>query len=56
MKLGPFNEESEEGTPPPRAKSKRTRIKERRAKRNRRRFYVITPDGKERSRDTGVSG
>ena len=44
---------SDFGEPAPRIKSKRTRIKEHRAKRNRRRFYVNT--GKdERARDTGV--
>jgi hypothetical protein len=33
-----------------RSKSKRTRIKEHRSKRNRKRFYTITSDGKERAR------
>lgn len=42
--------------PPARKKTRRNRIKESRAKRNRRRFYVVTPDGKERARDTGVIG
>lgn len=37
-----------------RTKSRRTRIKEHRAKRHRRRFYVCLADGKERARDTGV--
>lgn len=44
---------SEDELAPARTKSKRTRIKEHRAKRNRRRFYVVI-DGKERARDTGV--
>jgi hypothetical protein len=38
---------------PIRAKSRRTRIKESRAKRNRRRFYVVI-EGEQRARDTGV--
>lgn len=38
---------------PARQKSKRTRIKDHRANRHRRRFYVVI-DGVERSRDTGV--
>lgn len=38
---------------PIRAKSKRTRIKEHRAKRNRKRFYTIVGN-KERARDIGV--
>jgi len=39
---------------PTRPKSRRTRIKEHRAKRRRRRFYVCLPDGKTRARKTGV--
>ena len=38
---------------PARTKSRRTRIKEHRAKRNRKRFYVVI-DGVERARDIGV--
>lgn len=38
--------------PPARKKTRRDRIKERRAKRNRRRFYCYGPDGKERARKT----
>jgi len=38
---------------PARSKCRRTRIKESRAKRNRRRFYVVI-GGEQRARDTGV--
>lgn len=43
----------DDGAPPIRAKSRRTRIKEHRAKRNRRRFYVII-GGEERARDSAT--
>lgn len=43
----------DEDIPSVRIKSKRNRIKEHRAKRDRRRFYEII-NGKERARDTGV--
>ena len=49
----PPNDDLEDITPAPRTKTKRDRIKLHRAKRNRRRFYVII-NGEERARDTRV--
>jgi hypothetical protein len=51
--MNDFEELEELKCSPSRLKSRRTRIKEHRAKRNRKRFY-ITLDNKTRARKTGV--